>query len=190
MRVLLANQNREIFWINNNKWLLKFDQLYLCWSRMAFEWKEHSVLNLTFVIESLLVKFDQLIPGFTFETSYLPFKVIPLFCTAHPLLRVILRHPRWRRLFPLVRKEQTRAAFAELKLLFAIPPQIGWQLPGLQFTNKEMKKKNVCDPEVCSGVSLCGRRVVELNLKMSWLRLWMGLWILWDSSTALPQCLA
>ena len=190
MRVLLANQNREIFWINNNKWLLKFDQLYFCWSRMAFEWKEHSVLNLTFVVESLLVKFDQLIPGFTFETSYLPFKVIPLFCTAHPLLRVIMRHPRWRRLFPLVRKEQTRAAFAELKLLFAIPPQIGWQLPGLQFTNKEMKKKNVCDPEVCSGVSLCGLRVVELNLKMSWLRLWMGLWILWDSSRALPQCLA
>ena len=25
------------------------------------------------------------------------------------------------------------------------------------------EKKNVCDPEVCSGVSLCGRRVVELN---------------------------
>ena len=24
----------------------------------------------------------------------------------------------------------------------------------------EKKKKNVCDPEVCSGVSLCGRRVV------------------------------
>ena len=33
------------------------------------------------------------------------------------------------------------------------------------------EKKNVCNPEVCSGVSLCGRRVVELNLKMSWLRL-------------------
>ena len=27
-------------------------------------------------------------------------KVIPLFCTAHPLLRIILRHPRWRRFFP------------------------------------------------------------------------------------------
>ena len=110
---------------------------------MAFEWKEHSVLNLTFVIKRLLVKFDQFISGFAFETSYLPFKVIPLFCTAHPLLRVILRHPRWRRLFPLVRKEQTRATFAELKLLFAILPQIGWELPGLQLTNKEMKKKCV-----------------------------------------------
>ena len=83
------------------------------------------MLNLTFVIERLLVKFDQLISGFTFETSYLPFKVIPLFCTAHPLLRLILRHPRWRRLFPLVRKEQTRAAFAELKLLLAILPKNG-----------------------------------------------------------------
>ena len=28
-------------------------------------------------------------------------KVIPLFCTAHPLLRITLRHPRWRRFFPL-----------------------------------------------------------------------------------------
>ena len=114
---------------------------------MAFGWKEHSVLNLTFVIERLLVKFDQLISGFTFETSYLPFKVIPLFCTAHPLLRVILRHPRWRRLFPLVRKEQTRAAFAELKLLLAILPKNGWQLPGLQLTNKEMKKKMCVIPK-------------------------------------------
>ena len=47
-------------------------------------------------------------------------KVIPLFCIAHPLLRIRFRHPRWRRFFPLARKEQTRAAFAELKLLFAI----------------------------------------------------------------------
>ena len=47
-------------------------------------------------------------------------KVIPLFCTAHPLLRITLLHPRWRRFFPLARKEQTRAAFAELNLLFAI----------------------------------------------------------------------
>ena len=38
------------------------------------------------------------------------FKVIPLFCTAHPLLRF----------FPLAGKEQTRATFAELKLSFAI----------------------------------------------------------------------
>ena len=31
-------------------------------------------------------------------------KVIPLFCTAHPLLRITLPHPRWRWLFPLARK--------------------------------------------------------------------------------------
>ena len=66
-------------------------------------------------------------------------KVIPLFCTAHPLLRITLPHPRWRRFFPLARKEQTRAAFAELKLLFAIiMPQIGWQLPDLLSKNKKM----------------------------------------------------
>ena len=47
-------------------------------------------------------------------------KAIPLFCTAHPLLRITLPHSRWRRFFPLARKEQKRAAFAELKLLFAL----------------------------------------------------------------------
>ena len=52
-------------------------------------------------------------------------QAIPLFCTAHPLLHITLRHPRWRRFFPLERKEQSRAPFAELKLLFAkIMPQI------------------------------------------------------------------
>ena len=53
-------------------------------------------------------------------------KVIPLFCTAHPLLRITMLHPRWRRFFPLARKERTGAAFAELRLLLAIiMPQIG-----------------------------------------------------------------
>ena len=64
-------------------------------------------------------------------------KEIPLVCTAHPLLRIIMRHPRWRRFFPLARKEQTRAAFAELM------PQIGRQLPGLLSKNKKMKEMSV-----------------------------------------------
>ena len=67
--------------------------------------------------------------------------VIPLFCTAHPLLRLTLPHPRWRRFFSLARKEQTTAAFAELKLLFAtIMPQIGSQFPSLLSKNKKMKE--------------------------------------------------
>ena len=70
-----------------------------------------------------------------------PIKVIPLFCTAQTLLRIILRHPRWRRFFPLARKEQTRDAFAELKLSFAIiMPQIGWQLAGLLSKTRKWKK--------------------------------------------------
>ena len=68
-------------------------------------------------------------------------QAIPLFCTAHPLLHITLRHPRWRRFFPLERKEQTRAPFAELEVLFAkIMPQISWQLPGLLSQNKKMKE--------------------------------------------------
>ena len=99
------------------------------------------------------------------------FKVIPLFCTAHPLLRITLLHPRWRRFFPLARKEQTRAAFAELKLLFAIiMPQIGWQLPGLLSKNKKMKEMCVIPKSAVvftSQASSCG------IIKMSWLRLWI-----------------
>ena len=45
---------------------------------------------------------------------------------------------------PLARKEQTRAAYAELQLLFAIiMSQIGLQLPGLLSKNKKMKEMRV-----------------------------------------------
>ena len=55
---------------------------------------------------------------------------------------------------PASAKEHTRAAFAEQMPLFAIiMTQISWQL-----------EKNKCDPEVCSGFSLRGCRVVELIL--------------------------
>ena len=50
-------------------------------------------------------------------------RVIPLFCTAPSTAQNIAT---WRRYFPLARKEQTSAAFAELKLLFTITmPQTG-----------------------------------------------------------------
>ena len=53
-------------------------------------------------------------------------KVIPLFSIAHPLLRITLPHPRWQQFFLLAQKEQTRAALAEVKVLFSIiMPQIG-----------------------------------------------------------------
>jgi len=78
-----------------------------------------------------------------------------------------IAHPRWRRFFLLGQKEKTRAAFAELKLLFAmIMPQIGRQLRGLLWKNKK-----TTEPEVSSGFSLRGRRVVEFNIKIFWLTL-------------------
>ena len=43
------------------------------------------------------------------------FKVVPLFCTAHPLLRITLRYPRWRGSFPLARKEQNKGRFCRAK---------------------------------------------------------------------------
>ena len=69
-----------------------------------------------------------------------------------------------------------RAVFAELKLLSAIiMQQIGLQLPGLLPKNKKMKKRWVgggggaggggeWGPEVCSGLSIHGCRVVQLNV--------------------------
>ena len=42
-------------------------------------------------------------------------KVIPLFCTAHPLLRITLRHRRWRRFLPLARKEKNKGRFCRTK---------------------------------------------------------------------------
>ena len=103
---------------------------------------------------------------------YALLKVIPLFCTTHPLLRITLRHPRWRGFFPLARKEQTMVSFAELKLLFAIiMPQIGWQLPGLLSKNKNMKEMWVIQKSAewffTSRPSSCG------IIQMSWLRLWI-----------------
>ena len=96
------------------------------------------------------------------------FKVSPLFCTAHPLLRITLRHRRWRWFFPLARKQQTKAAFAALKLLFAIiMPPIG---SGLLLKNKKMKEMCVIPKSAVvftSRASSCG------IIKMSWLRLWI-----------------
>ena len=77
-------------------------------------------------------------------------KVIPLFCTAHPLLCIILWHPRWRQFFPLAQKEQTRAAFAELKLLF--PIIMNRSANSVWFAiEKQENGRNACVSEVCSG---------------------------------------
>ena len=86
------------------------------------------------------------------------FKVIPLFCTAHPLLRIVLLHPRWRRFFPLARKEQTSRAKAFIRNNNAAD-----RLTAFWFAiEKQENERNVRDAEVCSGFSLRGRRVVEL----------------------------
>ena len=116
--------------------------------------------------------------------SWLWVKVIPLFCTAHPLLRITLWHPRWRRFFPLARKQQTRTAFAELQLLFAIiMPQIGWQVPGLLSKSKKMKE--ICVIPNSAAVFHFAAVVVELLKCPGWGFGILGLWSLWDNSMAL-----
>ena len=108
---------------------------------------------------------QQLRTGNEFEFS--SFKVIPLFCTAHPLLRITLRHPWWRRFFLLARKKQTRAAFAELKLLFPIiMPQI-WRRSADSRKGKKFAWSRGLHWFFTSRPSICG------VIKVSWLRLWI-----------------
>ena len=131
--------------------------------------KMESLLPITFLVDLWLEKNDSKSRWDNDDDDNDGLKVIPLFCTAHPLLRITLRHPRWRRFSPLrAQKEQTRAAFARLKLLFAIiMPQIVLQLPGLLWKTRT------------------ARPVVELLKRPGWgFGLW-GLWSLWDSSTSL-----
>ena len=82
-----------------------------------------------------------------------------------------LRNPRWRRLFPLARKEQTRAPSAELKLLFAIiVPQLA---DSFLICYQKTRKRKKCAWSrslqwfFTSQPSSCG------IIKMSWLRLWI-----------------
>ena len=112
-------------------------------------------------------------------------KVIPLFCTVHPLLRLTLRHPRWWRFFPLGWKEQKKGRFCRAKA-FIRANNATDQLTASWFAiEKQDNERNVHDPEVCSGFPLCSHWVVELLKCPGWgCGLW-GLWSLLDSSTAL-----
>ena len=78
-----------------------------------------------------------------------------MFCTAHSLLRITLRHPRWRRFFTVAQKEQARAAFRNSNAADRVTAS--WFA-----IEKEENERNVRDPEVYSGFSLRGRPVVEL----------------------------
>ena len=89
------------------------------------------------------------------------FKVFLLFCTVHPLLRRTFWHPRWRRFFPLARKGH----FCRAKAFIRNNNAADWLTVSWSATKKqENEKKVVGSPEVCSGFSLHGRRVVELNV--------------------------
>ena len=94
-----------------------------------------------------------------------------MFCTAHPLLRIILRHPRRRRFFPAKRTNKGR--FCRAKALIRNNNVRGfrdsesrtyWLTASRYAIEKQENEKNVRDPKVCSGFSLRRRRVIELNV--------------------------
>ena len=70
-------------------------------------------------------------------------KVIPLFCTAHPLLRITLPYPRWWRFFSLARKEKNKGRFSRAKAFIrnnnaADQPTASW------FAIEKQENKEMC----------------------------------------------
>ena len=85
-----------------------------------------------------------------------------MFCTTHPLLRIILRHPRWWQFFPAKRTNKGRFYRAKA---FIRNNNAADRLTASWFAiEKQENERNVRDPKVCSGFSLRGRRVIELNV--------------------------
>ena len=103
--------------------------------------------------------------------GFFSLKVIPLFCTAHPLLRITLWHPRWRRFFSLAQKNKGRLCRAKAFIRnnnAADRLTASWSA-----IEKQENERNVCDAELCSRFLLRGRRVVELLKCPGW---GFGLW--------------
>ena len=111
----------------------------------TWNWRKLHVLTTMWIVTVALIQFYSI-------------KVIPLFCTAHPLLCITLPHPRLRRFVPPARKEQ---------IAFIRNNNGADRLTASWFAiEKQKNERNALDPKVCSGFSLCGRRVVEL---LKWL---------------------
>ena len=86
-----------------------------------------------------------------------------MFCTTHPLLRIILRHPRWRQFFPAKRTKKGR--FCRAKAFILNNNVTYWLTASRSAIEKKENEKNVRDPKVCCGFSLRSRRVIELNVQ-------------------------
>ena len=94
--------------------------------------------------------------------SQISLKVIPLFCTAHTLLRITSHHSRWRWFVPPARKDTNKGLFCRAAA-FIRNNDAADRLTASWFAiEKQENERNLGDPEVCSGFSLRGRRVVEL----------------------------
>ena len=85
------------------------------------------------------------------------FKVVPWFCIAHPLLRITLRHPIWRKRKLPARLATTKGAFAGA---YPCTKQVE------EKTAKIWEHKSPDREEVCfeNLTKISGRRVVELDL--------------------------
>ena len=124
--------------------------------------KTDVLCTLTILYDSARSLFTTDVNSDSTYTCRLPFKVIPLFCTAHPLLPITLPHPRWWRFFPLARKKTNKGRFCRAKAFISNNNATDRLTASWFAIEKQENERNVRDPDVCSGFSLRGRRVVEL----------------------------
>ena len=85
-----------------------------------------------------------------------------MFCTAHSLLRITLRHPEMAALLPTSAKRTNKGRFCRAKAFIRNSNATDRLKASWLAVEKQENERNVRDPEVCSSFSLRGRRVVEL----------------------------
>ena len=97
-----------------------------------------------------------------FKCSVCVFKVIPLFCTAHPSTVHNIATSKMAAVLPTSAKRRNKGRFCRAKT-FIRNNNAADRLKASWFAfEKQENERNVRDSNVCSGFSLRGCRVVEL----------------------------
>ena len=92
-------------------------------------------------------------------------KVIPLFCTAQPFLRItLIATSKMAAVLPASVKRTDKGRFCRAKAFIRNKNAANRLTASWSALKKQENEKSVRDLEVCSGFPLRGRRVVELNV--------------------------
>ena len=92
-------------------------------------------------------------------------KVIPLFCTAQPFLRItLIATSKMAAVLPASEKRTDKGRFCRAKAFIRNMNAANRLKTSWSALKKKVNEKNVRDLEVCSGFPFRGRRVVEWNV--------------------------